>query len=166
MNKFIISSLLFTFWVTVGIAQPLKKQLYNPELNGKVQIADAVKQAKKQDKHVLIQIGGNWCSWCIMFHNFCTQDKEISQYLSDNFVVVKLNYSKENFNKALLRKYRYPNRFGFPVFVILNSKGEYLHTQNSVYLEEGRGYDREKVLDFIKSWSPEALNEENYFKNK
>jgi hypothetical protein len=63
-----------------------------------------------------------------------------------------------------LKQLEYPQRFGFPVFVILNEDGKRLHTQNSGYLEEGKGHDRMKVLTFLQQWSPEALNPELYNK--
>jgi len=63
---------------------------------------------------------------------------------------------------AELKKLEYPQRFGFPVFVILDSNGKRIHTQNSAYLEEDKGYSRKKVLDFLNQWSPDALNPNLY----
>ena len=57
-----------------------------------------------------------------------------------------------------MRMLRNPARFGFPVFVILDNEGNYLHTQNSSYLEEGKGYDVKKVVDFLSKWTKESLN--------
>ena len=50
-----------------------------------------------------------------------------------------------------------PGRFGYPVFVVLDGKGQVLHIQDSSFLEEGNGYDKEKVVRFFKSWTPEAV---------
>ena len=44
-----------------------KKKLYDPSDDAKVEIAKAVKKAEIEGKHVLLQIGGNWCGWCIVF---------------------------------------------------------------------------------------------------
>ncbi|HSI90563.1 MAG TPA: hypothetical protein VK927_05565, partial [Adhaeribacter sp.] len=63
---------------------------------------------------------------------------------------------------ALLKELDYPQRFGFPVFVVLNEKGQRLHTQNSAYLEEDKGYSRKKVLEFLQQWSKPALDPANY----
>ena len=51
----------------------------------------------------------------------------------------------------------YPERFGFPVFVILNEKGERVHTQNSAYLEQGEGYSEKEVLFFLNNWTKQAV---------
>jgi hypothetical protein len=66
-------------------------------------------------------------------------------------------------NAAIFKKYDFPQRFGFPVFIILNERGDRIHTQNSEYLEDGKsGYDKERVLSFLEMWSPSALNPAAY----
>jgi len=76
--------------------------------------------------------------------------------------VYHLNYSKENKNLPVLAAYGYPQRFGFPVFLILDKNGKLIHIQNSGYLEEGKGYSKEKVADFLINWAPDALDPEKY----
>ena len=140
-----------------------KEKLYHPEADAMADIEAALQQAKADNKHVFLKIGGNWCGWCYRFNDFCKADEEIQTLIDTNFVVVHVNYSKENKNEEVIKKYRFPNRFGFPVFVILDADGKYLHTQNSAYLEDGgRGYDKKRVLNFFKAWTPAALNPENY----
>jgi len=82
--------------------------------------------------------------------------------VNENYVVYHLNYSKENYNTELLKKYKFPQRFGFPVFLILNEEGDLIHTQNSEYLESGNGYDKGKVTAFFNNWSKKALDSSNY----
>lgn len=142
--------------------QEEKPHIYNPEANAEQQIKTAVAEAAKENKHVLVQIGGNWCIWCVRFHNLVNSNDTLKQLVNDNYVVVHLNYSKENKNEKMLAKLGYPQRFGFPVFVVLDKKGNRIHTQNSGYLEEGKGHSKEKVAEFLKQWSPAALDPKNY----
>ncbi|MEZ5199543.1 MAG: hypothetical protein R2764_25155 [Bacteroidales bacterium] len=79
-----------------------------------------------------------------------------------NYIFQLLNYSKENKNLDILAGLEYPQRFGFPVIVILDSEGNRLHTQNSAYLEKEKSYDEKLMVEFLKQWSPAALNPENY----
>ena len=51
-----------------------------------------------------------------------------------------------------------PQRFGFPVFVELDENGKVLHVQDSSFLEEGQGYNKDKVLRFLNNWTPKAVN--------
>ena len=142
-----------------------KTELYNPDADAKKEITEAVVKASKESKHVFLQIGGNWCPWCIRFHQFVENDPEIKAFVGNNFEVVHVNYDPKNKNEKVLAELGFPQRFGFPVFVILDAKGSRIHTQNSAYLEKDKGYDREKVLQFFKHWSPQALNPENYKKD-
>ncbi|MBE9585676.1 thioredoxin family protein [Mucilaginibacter sp. JRF] len=155
--------LLFMVSAFIVNAQDTAK-LYNPNADAKLQISQAVKQASKEHKNVLLQIGGNWCVWCLRFNSLVTTDLDLSKYLNENYVTVHLNYSKENMNEATLATLGYPQRFGFPVFVVLDDKGNRLHTQNSGYLEEGKGHSKAKVMEFLQGWSPAALDPKTYDK--
>lgn len=153
----------FVLFLTTSNLLAQKKEIYNPQANAAADIVAALTKAKAEHKFVLLQGGGNWCKWCIEFHRFCTADAEIDSVINKNFVWYHLNYSKENKNGAIYAKYGYPQRFGFPVFIILNEKGERIHTQNSEYLEDGKSsYDKKKVIGFLNAWNPEALNPESY----
>jgi thioredoxin-related protein len=155
-----IAVLLFC---TAVNAQDLSKfNLYSPAENAKAAIDKDVKLAKDSKKHVFIQIGGNWCIWCYRFNNMVTSDASIDSLIRASYVVYHLNYSKENKNEALLAKYGFPQRFGFPVFLVLDGNGKLLHIQNSAYLEKDKGYDREKVIEFFTNWSPPALDPKQY----
>ena len=146
-------------------AQTEAKKLYNPTADAAKDIAAAVKKAAAENKFVLIQAGGNWCGWCIEFARFSKADKKIDSIINDSFVWYHLNWSKENKNDALFAQYGYPQRFGFPVFIILNGKGERIHTQSSEYLEDGKkSYDQQKVVGFLSNWTPKALNPASYTK--
>lgn len=141
-----------------------KFNLYNPNADAKADITAATTKAKKENKHVFIQIGGNWCGWCKLFNDLTTTDEELKTYITQNYEVVHLNYSKENQNLDVLEQLEFPQRFGFPVFVILDGNGKRIHTQSSGYLEEGKGHSKKLVLEFLQSWSPKALDKESYKK--
>ena len=86
--------------------------------------------------------------------------------VDDNFVYIHVNYNprksegaeKATLTKAMLKLLNNPTRFGFPVFVVLDEQGKVIHTQDSSFLEEGNGYNQEKVLRFFKSWTPKAVH--------
>jgi len=73
-----------------------------------------------------------------------------------------LNTSRENKNSDILADLCYPQRFGFPVLVVLDAEGKRLHTQNSAYLEQEKSYSPEKVFEFLKHWTPAAIDPKNY----
>lgn len=148
---------------TTTFAQAPKEtvKIYNPQANARADIDAAVAKAKKENKHVLVQVGGNWCSWCIAFHNLVEKTPELKKTIDDNYETVLVNYSPENKNPEVLKSLGYPGRFGYPVFVILDGSGKVIHIQNSAYLEEGKGHSVKIVTDFLKGWTYAALRPEN-----
>lgn len=159
--KKIFLSIVLCISATLLFAQETK--LYNPAADADKEINAAIKKAKAEGKYVLIQGGGNWCSWCIEFARFAKAEPSIDSVMKASFVWYHLNYSKENENKAVFAKYGYAQRFGFPVFIILDGNGNRIHTQNSEYLEDGKkSYNKAKVQAFLEMWSPRALNPKMY----
>jgi thioredoxin-related protein len=163
MKKFFVLFVMLVAAVA-GYSQDMTKfKLYDPGENAEAKISKAIEQAKSEGKHVFIQIGGNWCVWCARFNDFITNDAKIDSIIKAGYIVYHMNYSKENFNARLLAKYGYPQRFGFPVFLVLDGNGKLFQTQNSWYLEDGKkSYDRDKVIEFFTDWSPFALDPKNY----
>jgi len=163
MKKIIVFVLLLAVAIP-GFSQDLSKfKLYSPKENAEEKITEAVKLAKQQHKFVFIQIGGNWCIWCARFHDFISSDNSIDSLIKTNYIVYHLNYSEENHNGKLLTRYGFPQRFGFPVFLVLDENGKLLHTQNSAYLEDGnKSYKKESVVGFLNDWTPSALDAKNY----
>lgn len=147
--------------------QPTKslKKVYNEEINPIEQIDQAVARAKTEGKFVVCQVGGNWCPWCLKFADFIANDTAISKVIDENFEYIHVNYNPRKSQgpeqveqgKALMKRLDNAGRFGFPVFVILDEEGKILHIQDSSFLEEGEGYNQEKVLRFFKNWTPSAV---------
>ena len=158
MKKHLVITLAIIF-ATMFSALSLQAQskYYDEQADAMAQIRDAVALAKSEGKNVFCQVGGNWCPWCIRFANFVEQDSAVNRTMYDNFVYIHVKWSKDNKNPEAMRYVGNPARFGFPVFVILNEKGEPIHIQNSAYLEQDKGYSEQKVLDFMRNWTREAI---------
>jgi len=115
-------------------------------------VNDAVVEAKRTGKRILLDVGGNWCKWCHYLDRFWEQNKDVADFLHEKFIYVKINYSKGNENKDFLSKY--PKIPGYPHFFVLNSDGTLLWSQDTGELEAGQGHDHDKVLAFLKKWAP------------
>ena len=160
-KTWIAASFALLFLITAG-AQTRMKRVYNEDINPLEQIDSALKVAKAEGKYVACQVGGNWCPWCLRFADFITNDSTIHALINNNFVYIHANYNPrkslgaEKQEQAKLERLENPARFGFPVIVILDENGGVVHTQDSSFLEEGKGYSKEKVERFFKCWTPEA----------
>ena len=160
-----VTALFCLLVLSTGHAQESTQHLYDPSAPAEKDISDAVRKAKAEGKHVMLQAGGNWCGWCIGFDKFCKDDAKIDSSLRSAYIIVHLNFSKENYNLPVFARLGYPQRFGFPVFIILDGDGKQLHVQNSSYLEKEKSYDRDKVLGFLDDWSPLAFDPSRYKMN-
>jgi thioredoxin-related protein len=154
---------LFLTAATAGSGWAQAKQNpYNVKADALKDLDSLTALAARHKKQVLVQVGGNWCVWCHRFDNFARVDTAVKKVIDAYYVVYHLNYSPENKNLPALRRLGFPQRFGFPVFVVLDEKGQRLHTQDSGLLESGKGYDRAKVLTFLNAWTPPALDPKQY----
>ena len=155
-------NILLTFIIgllSLSLSAQEAVKIYNPAADAKAEVAAAVAKASSEGKHVFLQVGGNWCPWCVKFHKMVAEDAKLDSLVKANYEVVKVNFSKENDNHQFLATLGYPQRFGFPVFVILDEKGNVLHTQDSGYLELDKGYNREKVERMFQMWSAYTMKE-------
>lgn len=167
MRRVFVIVLIVMLGTSLSNAQTRKK-VYDEEINPMEQIDMAVVKARAEGKFVACQVGGNWCPWCLRFANFITNDTDISSLINENFVYIHVNYnphktggtsSEKEQSEALMKRLNNAGRFGYPVFVVLNGDGNVIHIQDSSFLEEGQGYDKEKVLRFFKNWTPKVVNE-------
>lgn len=169
MRKILVFSLL-CLWTSLSVvAQTNLKRIYNEECNPLEQIDNAIALAKNSNKFVVCQVGGNWCPWCLKFADFVTSDSTINKVIEENFILIHVNYNprqaadteKARQTSQMLQRLGNPARFGFPVFVILDENGQVIHIQDSSFLEEGQGYNQQKVLRFFESWTPKVVHPSN-----
>jgi len=132
-----------------------RADIYDRKADGEKQIADALVEAKRDHKRVLLQFGANWCGWCHKLHNLCASDKEIAHELLYEYVVVLIDVDKVDgkpHNQNVVEKYGNPVKHGLPVLVILDEDGKPLHTQDTGKLEDGDHHVPAKVLEVLKEW--------------
>lgn len=126
---------------------------YNEEENAEKKLAQLIKKAKKENKKIMIQAGGNWCIWCLRFEKFVQSNPELKDLADNQYIYYHLNYSPKNKNEKLFTKYGDPGKkYGFPVFLILDKNGKLIHTQSSDVFENGKGYSVEKVKNFFEKY--------------
>lgn len=114
----------------------------------------AVARAQAEGKRILLEIGGEWCGWCHRLDAFIREHPAVTEALTEGFLMVKVNFSRENRNEAFLSKY--PEIPGYPHLYVLESDGTFLHSQGTAELEEGQSYDEEALVGFLRTWAPEG----------
>ena len=160
-------TILFLFLALASFGMKAQTQLpkvYNEKVDPIAQIDQAVAKAFIENKHVIVQLGGNWCIWCLRFADFIAKDTNIKATIDKNYEYIHVNIPRRGtpqYEAAAPLQKRLDNagRFGYPVLVVLSSTGKVLHIQDSSFLESGNGYDHKKVMRFLKNWTREALNQ-------
>lgn len=150
MNKMLITFGLVFSIITISITAQADRGPYDPSRDAFKDFQDAQLQAEKEDKLILVQIGGNWCSWCHKLERFFNNNTAIKTLLDDTFVAIKVNVSPENDNEAFLDEM--PEFEGYPFLVITDEEGQVLNSRTSGALEGGLGYSEAKFKEYFEYW--------------
>jgi len=129
------------------------REKFDPKRDPKVDLAAAIETASKMGRRIILDVGGEWCGWCVLMDKFLFRNKALDKLRKDNFVWIKINMSPENENVAFLSQY--PEIKGFPHLFVLDEAGKLLHSQDTVALEKKETYDLAKFSEFLKLWSPQ-----------
>jgi thioredoxin 1 len=120
------------------LARPTEKRdIYPANVDAKAEIAEAVANAAKTHRRVILVFGGNWCYDCHVL-DAAFHSPEIEPTLNKNFVVVHVNIGEFDKNLA-----------------IADSDGKVLFSQKHGEFEAARSMATEDVLVFLNKWKPE-----------
>lgn len=134
---------------TTAVPHPV---VFDPSRDAEEDIRNALVQATRTGRRILLDVGGEWCIWCKRLDAFFLSHPVVAGLMHRGFVVVKVNFSKDNKNEKLLS--RYPKIPGYPHLFILDASGKLLHSQDTGLLEEGKGYSEGKITTFLEEWMP------------
>ena len=121
-------------------------------LNWENNLEQAIDQAKKENKAVLVNFtGSDWCIWCKRLSSEVFQQEAFKDYADKSLVLVMLDFPRDkqqtpetqNYNRNLAQKYGIQ---GFPTILIFNNQGK---------LVAQTGYQPggpEKYVEHIKSY--------------
>ncbi len=144
--------------------------IYDEQADAKAQIDAALARAKRENKRVLVQWGGNWCPWCIRLEKLYRTDKDIKRALQYEYETVFVDAGRpkaKNVDFAMqygadLKKH------GFPFLTILDADGKPLVNQESGSLEVkddkgessgiAAGHDPKVVLKLLTDHQAPALD--------
>ena len=123
---------------------------YDPHIDPSPAFEVAKAIALASNRRVLLEVGGDWCSWCHVLDRHVAADPALQQAMAGSFVVMKVYWGFENQNKKLLAGF--PKAPGYPHFYVVDGEGELLHSQPTDVFEAGDGYDSAKLIGFARAW--------------
>src|SRR5437899_10583926 len=87
-------------------------------------------EAKKSNKKIMVDVYTDWCGWCKKLDSEVYGNDKVSEYLSQQYVVIKLNAesgSKLKFAKTEYTEAQLAQAFGisgYPTIIFFDSNGE------------------------------------------
>ena len=153
--------LIFGVWVVHAgeQAKPKREPIYAEDGKGLERVEQALVTAKRENKRVLLKIGGNWCGWCYKLHDLFQKDKAIQTLLRDEYELVMIDSRAD---KPVIEKWKIkPN--GYPYLAVLDSMGMKVVEQETGSLETGDRHDPDKVKTFLEKWKPVPLDANDVF---
>jgi thioredoxin-related protein len=151
-RKLVIRSAVLGLLFTLAAgAQSPSEMKYDPTADPKADFQAALARASKEGRNVLMDVGGEWCSWCHRMDKFITEHEELRTLIEKNYVRVKVNFSEENKNERFLGQY--PAIDGYPYIFVFNPSGKLLISKSTGDLEEGKSYNLARFVEFLKQYS-------------
>ncbi len=155
MGKILFILILLTSSFLMYSQTEVNEKLFDPNRNPFDDLKSTIEIARDSNKRIILDVGGNWCIWCHRIDAFMNRTEDVKSLLDKYYIVLKINFSKENKNEKFLSQY--PAIEGYPHFFVLEKDGSLLHSQNTGELEKEKEYDAEKFVDFLNKWKPAAI---------
>jgi thioredoxin 1 len=131
----------------------LTKDIYPPAIDAHAEIKQALQDAAKTHKRVILVFGANWCYDChvldLAFHR-----PDLSGVLQQNYEVVHVDVGQGDKNQDLMQQYNVPMTKGIPALAVLESNGKLLYSQTGGEFEKARSLAPQDLLQFLNKWKP------------
>jgi thiol:disulfide interchange protein len=158
MNRVLRASLAAFVLLSTAVGSFAAEKIFDDTRDPAKDLTVAEAQAAAENKNILLDVGGNWCSWCHLLDRTLHENVSLKSALESHYIVVHVNWSRENENEAFLS--RFPKANGFPYLLVLSADGKLLHAQPTDVLEADHklnsGYNQQAVLEFLTRWSPHS----------
>ncbi len=130
---------------------PTYSKVYDDQRDPFADAKAALTLAQASNRQVLIEIGGNWCSWCKKMASFLAKNPEVYQALHQQYVLLKINVSDSNENSAFMKSL--PPVLGYPHMYVATAQGKMILSKDTAELLDNDDYSTVKWLKFLQKWS-------------
>ena len=152
INKYLLPLLLYLLPFTLNATSslPPHSQGYDPARDPFADGRTAVKLAQESNRRVFIEVGGNWCSWCLQLDKFLAENPQLREQLHRHFVLLKVNVSEANDNAEFMAGF--PTPLGYPHIYIAEANGQIIFSKDTARLLENARYSVQRFQHFIDKW--------------
>lgn len=125
--------------------------LYPPVQQAEADLRAALTQASTTQRHVLLEIGANWCLDCQRLAAVM-QQPAVASILKAHYVVVRINVGRFTDNLALARRYCVHPRQGIPALAVLAADGHLLYAPTRGGFESMPPLQVGALRRFLEHW--------------
>ena len=127
--------------------------IYSATADPHADIAQAIRTATAEHKHIILDFGGNWCGDCQVLDIYFHQQPNLP-LLENNYVLVHVDVGHMDKNTDVADKYGIPLKRGVPALAVLDEHGRLLYSQKNGEFEAMRRMDPNSVTEFLNQWKP------------
>ena len=131
------------------------RQIYDMQADGERLLASALRQAQKEEKHVLLSLGANWCSDSQNTYDALHRQADLQELLQDRFVLAMVDANNRvgfQRNQMIINRYQVDLKRGIPVLLVLNAEGELLSDDPSQIPLDSDHEAPEKIVRYLNTW--------------
>jgi thiol-disulfide isomerase/thioredoxin len=137
---------------TLASKKTKRRDIYDVKVDARAQVAAATAKCKRDNKHVLLMFGGNWCGWCHKLHELLASNAELHKLLHDEYELVLVDTEAPNAKELLKECTEGISGVGYPFLAVLDAEGKILTKQKTDPFEEGDHHVPERVKTFLTQW--------------
>lgn len=130
----------------------MTRPLFDPNSDPFANIQQAIEQARRERKNVLLDLGGDWCIWCHRLEAFIHSHDELRELRDKHYVTLKVYVGNDDERNVEFLS-RLPPFEGVPHLLVYNSRGQLLCSQATDPFEEGESYNFELIKAFLQRWA-------------
>lgn len=122
---------------------------YDPDADAEATVEEALSEARRTDRLVLLQFGANWCPDCRQFAALL-EDPAVAPMVEESFVVAKVDVGNWDRNLDVAERYGNPIAHGIPAAVFLDGSGDVVAATLMGELSRARTFGAEDVAEFLR----------------
>jgi len=149
LRGLVLPAFALAIMASTGLAQ--EKDIYPESGDAKVTIKNAIAQAAKEHKRVILDFGGNWCGDCRALDKYFHQEPNATM-LKNGFILVDVNIGHMDMNVDIAKQYEVPLEKGVPALAVVDADGKLLYSQKKGEFESMRRMDPKSVTEFLEHW--------------
>ncbi|MBI1406893.1 MAG: DUF255 domain-containing protein [Caulobacter sp.] len=121
------------------------------EVNARLDAAFA--RARLEDKRVIVDLGGDWCGWCLVLAAVMDLP-QVKPFIEDNFVVVPVYVPSTGIDddgRKALKRFRTGRVNGYPWLIVAESNGKVLASSSEITDEANE--TPQAMVNWLRRWA-------------